>query len=89
VKTLRPLKQPRPVRVEADGSGEPVAVVLGGQRLAVVQVQDVWRIDDEWWREEVSRLYYQLVLEDERVVVVYKDLVGSCWYRQAYAGDLK
>lgn len=84
MKTLQPLKQPRPVAVEADGSGEPVAVVLGGQRLAVAQVQDVWRIDDEWWREEVSRLYYRLLLEDGRPVTVYHDLLGEKWWVQSY-----
>ena len=84
VKTLQPLKQPRPVRVEADESGEPVAVVLGGQRLAVVQVEDVWRIDDEWWREEVSRLYYRLLLEDGRAVTLYHDLIKRRWLQQDY-----
>jgi len=84
VKTLQPLKQPRPVAVETDESGEPVAVVLGGRRLAVVQVQDVWRIDDEWWREEVSRLYYHLLLEDGQVVTVYRDLLKDEWWRQSY-----
>jgi hypothetical protein len=84
VKTLQPLKQPRPVRVEASESGEPVAVVLGGRRLAVAQVQDVWRIDDEWWREEVSRLYYRLLLDDGRPVTVFHDLVRELWYEQRY-----
>jgi hypothetical protein len=81
---LSPLNQPRPVRVEADESGEPVAVVLGGQRLAVAQVEDVWRIDDEWWREEVSRLYYRLLLEDGRPLTVYRDLVRELWCEQSY-----
>ena len=84
MKTLQPLKQPRPVAVETGESGEPVAVVLGGLRLAVAQVQDVWRIDDEWWREEVSRLYYHLLLEDDQVVTVYRDLLKDEWWRQSY-----
>jgi hypothetical protein len=58
--------------------------VLGGQRLAVAQVQDVWRIDDEWWREEVSRLYYRLLLEDGRVWTLYRDLTRDQWYKQDY-----
>jgi hypothetical protein len=82
MRTLQPLKQPRPVAVEANESGEPVAVVLGGRRLAVVQVQDVWRVDDEWWREEVSRLYYRLLLEDGRALTVYQDVVIRVWARQ-------
>jgi len=84
MKTLQPLKQPRPVAVETGESGEPVAVVLRGRRLAVAQVQDVWRIDDEWWREEVSRLYYRLLLEDGRPLVVFHDLVRELWCEQSY-----
>jgi len=81
---LSPLKEPRPVVVATDDRGEPVAVVLGRQRLAVSQVLDVWRIDDEWWREEVSRLYYRLLLEDGRPLIVYRDLVQEQWYKQSY-----
>ena len=84
MKTLQPLKEPRPVAVEADGSGEPVVVVLAGRRLAVLQVQDVWRIDDEWWREEISRMYYRLLLEDGRAATVYYDLLGDRWWGQDY-----
>jgi len=63
-----------------------VAVTLRpGERLRVTEVQDTWRIDDEWWRERpVSRVYYELALEDRRVVMVYRDLVGGRWARQSY-----
>ncbi|MCJ7490955.1 MAG: hypothetical protein MUP15_02170, partial [Dehalococcoidia bacterium] len=74
----------RPVVVATDESGEPVAVVLGGRRLAVERVEDVWRIDDEWWREEVSRLYYRLLLEDGRALTVYRDLDKGSWFLQEY-----
>ena len=84
MKTLQPLKQPRPVMVEASASGEPAAVVLGGRRLAVERVQDVWRIDDEWWREEVSRLYFRLLLEDGRTATIYRDLASHSWFKQDY-----
>lgn len=82
---LRPLREPRPVGVEADGEGRPVAVVLRGERLRVAEVQDVWRIDDEWWRERpVSRLYFSLLLEDGRVATVYRDLVNGWWFQQKF-----
>jgi len=71
------------VAVEADAEGRPVAVTLRGQRLRVLQVQDTWRIDDEWWRERpVSRVYYSLLLEDGRVITVYSDLATAGWWRQ-------
>ncbi len=48
----------------------------------VVQVREIWRIDDEWWRRPISRLYYQVVLDDGRVVVLYRDLIDGRWYLQ-------
>ena len=58
--------------------------MLGGRRLAVERIEDVWRIDDEWWREEVSRLYYRLLLEDGRPLIVFHDLVREQWCEQSY-----
>jgi len=72
------------VTVATNEAGEPVAVVLGGRRLAVAQVDDIWRIDDEWWREEASRLYYRLLLEDGRAATLYQDLSGHRWFKQDY-----
>ena len=81
---LRPLNRARPIRVEADESDEPQAVVLGRERLAVAAVQNRWRIDDEWWRKEVSRLYFSLLLEDGRTLTIYRDLVTGRWSQQNY-----
>jgi hypothetical protein len=81
---LTSLKEPRPVVVATDDAGAPVAVVLGGRRLAVERIEDVWRIDDEWWREEVSRLYYRLLLKDGRTVTVCHDLTSRRWFKQDY-----
>jgi hypothetical protein len=33
----------------------------------VESVQERWRIDDEWWRESISREYRSVVLDDGRV----------------------
>ena len=82
---LRPLREPKPIDVEADGEWRPVAVTLGGRRLRVVAVQDAWRIDDEWWRERpVSRMYWQVELEDGQALTLYDDLLARVWFRQAY-----
>jgi len=81
---LRPLNQAKPIRVEADESGQLQAVVLGRQRLAVAAVEDRWRIDEEWWRKEVSRMYFSLLLEDGRTLTTYRDLVTGRWFQQNY-----
>ncbi|MFW6200311.1 MAG: hypothetical protein ACOC8K_07055 [Gemmatimonadota bacterium] len=53
----------------------------GGMK-EVVQIREIWRIDDEWWREPVSRLYFEVVLEDGKRAVLYRDLTDGRWYRQ-------
>src|SRR4029079_12826366 len=82
---LRPLATPRRTEVHADEQGTPHAVRFEGAMRQVVAVEDRWRIDDEWWRETaVSRMYYQLQLEDGRVITVYRDLIGGGWCEQRY-----
>jgi hypothetical protein len=50
----------------------------------VAAVRDRWRIEDEWWREPISRRYYQVVLDDGTVRTLYRDAIGDRWFEQAY-----
>jgi len=60
-------------------------VHFSGRPIAVESVVETWRIDDEWWREKVvSRQYWRVVLQDGRVVDIYRDLITGKWWRQAY-----
>lgn len=73
---LKRLNEPVPVReVETNPEGVPVAIELRGRSWVVVEVAEQWRIDEGWWRATpVSRHYYRLVLEDGRIVTVFRDL---------------
>jgi hypothetical protein len=77
----KPLNIPREIRVLADKAGVPVAVIRGSSRR-VEQIVDTWRIDDEWWRQEVSRLYFRLVLHGGIRLTVFQDLISGNWYEQ-------
>ena len=80
-----PLNAPRPVHVTVDEEGMPASVTRhAGHPLAVTAIVDIWRINDEWWRDEVSRLYYRLQLADGRVITVFEDLAKGGWYAQRY-----
>jgi hypothetical protein len=81
---LRPLNQPAPVAVEADERGAPKAVLFKGTFRQVRAISDTWRIDDEWWREEIARRYFAVELEGGRRVTLYHDLVRDLWYAQSY-----
>jgi len=63
-------------------TGEPIAVHRQGRRLVVTAIQEVWRIDDEWWREPISRRYYLLLLAQGIVCTIYHDLINDAWYEQ-------
>lgn len=77
---LRPLATPAPALVRTDESERPVAT--GSDLLRVVQIREIWRIDDEWWREPISRLYFEVVLENGKRPILYRDLTTGRWYRQ-------
>lgn len=80
---VRALNRPRPLQVEADAGGVPIAVRLSGRRREVQAVLETWRIDDEWWRpQSISRTYFSLLLEDGRTLMVYRDAGG--WAAQDY-----
>ena len=57
----------------------------GGQEetAAVVEaVLEMWRIDDEWWRQLISRRYFAVILDGGSRVVLFEDLVTHEWFMQ-------
>ena len=82
---LRPLNAPSPLQVQADDQGRIVSVWRQGRLTprTIAAVQDHWRIDDEWWREHpISRVYYELLLDDGTLLTVYHDLLSDLWFEQ-------
>ena len=81
---IQPLNLPRPLAVDADEEGRPVAVSVKGTLRRVRAIRDSWRIDDEWWRSEISRRYWDVETEEARNLTVYQDLVSGEWFEQRY-----
>jgi len=80
---IKPLNIPEPVNVSEDKTGLPVSVRTS-RRRRVVLLEDRWRIDDEWWRNEpVARLYYAVLLDNGQRMVIFKDLTTGQWYQQS------
>jgi hypothetical protein len=68
--------------VRAGQNGQPVAVWWRGQWRAVTQVGDCWRLVDEWWRDEIVRMYYEVVLDQRVCLTIFHDLRQGDWYHQ-------
>ena len=61
------------------------------ERRVAVRIEtilDQWRIDDEWWRKEVSRMYFSVALEGGQLLTLYRDLISGRWYGQTSATPL-
>ncbi len=75
----RRLGTPRPALVRAGRGGRPTAV--GG--LRVETVREDWVVEDRWWTgQPLRRRYFELVLEDGRNVVVFRDTRSGDWFAQ-------
>ena len=79
---LHPLNLPKPLRVREGSGGRPSFLYLKGGVQKVQQILEIWQVDDEWWRDPISRRYARLVLEDGRIVTVFRDLMSRRWYLQ-------
>ena len=95
---LRPLNLPVPITVEEDAQHRPLALspsapspsVLSNKRrqpkvasLKVASVDNLWKIDEEWWRDKpILRMYYQVTTEDGRRLTLFQDLTSGEWYQQ-------
>ncbi len=77
-----PLNAPSEVRVRADAKGQPAELRIGRKTLTVTEVQESWRIEDEWWRAPIRRDYHRLLLSDGRLLILYRDLETGGWYLQ-------
>ena len=79
---LRPLNVPRSIGVELNEDDLPVTIAFASKRRQVEEIGEIWRIDDEWWRDQIARRYVELMLMGGGHVVVYENLIGGGWFMQ-------
>ena len=79
---LVPLNTPSAIQVRCSAHETPFRVYLDRRAHTVDTIQESWRIDDEWWRTPIRRVYHRIVLDDGRIVTVYRDLETERWYLQ-------
>ncbi len=78
-------EEPLPVEVKIDGWGQPATVSwtlnegTGVRECPVVEVCARWRVDDDWWRAPISRMYYKLRTRTA-LIEVFRDLNSGRWF---------
>jgi len=66
-------------RSNCNGDGQEAKAAV---EAVVETVLEMWRIDDEWWRQLISRRYFAVLLEGGARVVLFEDLVTHEWFMQ-------
>ncbi len=80
---LRAVNEPHAVAVELNESGQMTVGRLAGRTVGRVEaILESWRIDDEWWRQPISRAYMEVLLEGGKRVVLFQDLITGRWFLQ-------
>jgi len=80
---LRAVNAPREVAVQVDEFGLPMTAGLpDGPTARIESVNETWRIDDEWWRQMISRQYFEVMMEGGKRVVLFQDLINGKWFAQ-------
>jgi len=72
--------QPREISVDTNGTGEPVAIYRGKRKERVTSVGKRWRVKENWWRQEISREYFQIETARGLVAEIYQDMLTGSWY---------
>ena len=75
----RRLNRPRRAHVRAGDDGRPSAV----DGRAVEAVRESWLVEDRWWTDRpLRRRYWEVVTDDGRDVVVFRELLRGGWFEQ-------
>ena len=80
------IRSPRFIgRTRARSAGVRKNILADFKWISVSEIEDLWKINDEWWRgknEEIERTYYVLILRDDRRLVVFCDMKTHEWFLQ-------
>jgi hypothetical protein len=95
-----PMRTPRPIsRPDVRGVRAAISSTAGdrpttGQISEVIDISEIWRITEEWWRDTpIRRTYFRLVLDDGRPLTIFHDKrepseggigVLGAWFEQRY-----
>lgn len=64
--------------------GLPMKLITRKTEVAVMEIRDIWIVQDEWWRTEIDRQYFALFMADGELRTVFHDRMEDAWYEQAY-----
>ena len=79
---LRPLNLPQRVDVCTGPDGWPDAIIINHKRKPIEALGEIWRVDDEWWRNPISRTCIEVMLTGGAHLILFQDHMTDKWYVQ-------
>jgi hypothetical protein len=67
-------------QVSTNDEGEPVSFVRRTRRERVIGVHKRWRVNEDWWRQEIAREYFTIETSNGLLGDVFCDLISHNWY---------
>jgi hypothetical protein len=72
----------QPIEMEMDGLWTPLQFTWLGETHPVEQINQRWRIDEDWWNGRIWREYFRLTTTTGLLVDIFHDLLAGTWYVQ-------
>ncbi|MBW7883355.1 MAG: hypothetical protein H3C34_12095 [Caldilineaceae bacterium] len=68
--------------MQTDEHGRPVRFSWRDRTYRLVQIQQRWQVDTDWWSDEgrVWRDYLAITTTSGLFCVIYQDLMSENWY---------
>lgn len=76
----RLLHHPIKIDVVIDGQGRPSSFRWDESHHEVVGICKSWRVDTDWWKRRIARIYYKVETGEGLLCDLYLDEVGGKWY---------
>ena len=79
------LHHPVKIGVDVDDQGKPRAFHVNRSRYEVVEICNTWRVDADWWKRRIARIYYKVETykvetREGLLCDLYLDEVKGAWY---------
>jgi len=72
--------EPLPIEAVVDDQERPRVLIWAARARKVVAITDHWRVAQEWWRREIVRYYYRLLMAGDQIATVFQDRLAGGWY---------
>lgn len=69
----------KPIHRLTNNKGTPTRVELQGAMVKVKEVLEHWADTGQWWKDESEKYFYRLLLAQDQIVEIFKDLKTGQW----------